>query len=184
MRRNKQTISVAGHATDLFTQWSVDYIKSQQKNDKPFFLYLAYNAPHFPVQPPKKYLDKVLSREKKIDSTRAKLVAFIEHMDKGIGDVLKALEDTNQLNNTLIIFTSDNGPATAGGVNRDFFDDSGPLRGIKRNLYEGGTRVPFVAHWEGVIEPGRRSAHLGAHYDLMATACGIEARDDARDPFA
>ena len=106
MRINEKIIKPLGHATDLFSDWSVDYIKSQQKNDKPFFLYLAFNAPHFPVQPPKEYLDKVIKREKEIDATRANLVAFIEHMDYGIGKVIKSLKETNQYNNTIIIFTS------------------------------------------------------------------------------
>jgi len=167
MRRNKQTISVAGHATDLFTQWSVDYIKSQQKNDKPFFLYLAYNAPHFPVQPPKKYLDKVLSREKKIDSTRAKLVAFIEHMDKGIGDVLKALEDTNQLNNTLIIFTSDNGGHNPSLAN------NGPYRDGKQSVYEGGLRVPTVISWKNTIKKNQTSNKTLMSADLFPTILEI-----------
>ena len=93
MRLNEKVIDPEGHATDLFTDWSVDYIKNQSKNESPFFLYLAYNAPHFPVQPPQNWLEKVLQREKGIDSTRAKLVAFIEHMDDGIGKVIQALKD-------------------------------------------------------------------------------------------
>ena len=145
MRLNESTIKVEGHATDLFTKWSVDYIKSQQNTNKPFFLYLAYNAPHFPVQPPKHFLDRVLKREKKIDSTRAKLVAFIEHMDKGIGDVINALKDTDQLNNTLIIFTSDNGGHNPSLAN------NGPYRDGKQSVYEGGLRVPTVISWKARI---------------------------------
>ena len=138
MRLNENTIKVEGHATDLFSEWSVNYIKSQQESDTPFFLYLAYNAPHFPVQPPKIFLDRVLEREKKIDSTRAKLVAFIEHMDKGIGEVIDALKKTNQLDNTLIIFTSDNGGHNPSQAN------NGPYRDGKQSVYEGGLRLSLI----------------------------------------
>jgi arylsulfatase A-like enzyme len=96
MRLNGKEIDPEGHATDLFTQWSVDYIKSQANDNRPFFLYLAYNAPHFPVQPPQEWLEKVKKREKGIDETRAELVAFIEHMDDGIGKVLNALRESGQ----------------------------------------------------------------------------------------
>ncbi|RPG57190.1 MAG: N-acetylgalactosamine 6-sulfate sulfatase [Flavobacteriales bacterium TMED235] len=146
MRLNERTIKAEGHATDLFTKWSVNYIESQQETDTPFFLYLAYNAPHFPVQPPIFFLDRVLERDKKIDSTRAKLVAFIEHMDKGIGDVINALEKTNQLDNTLIIFTSDNGGHNPSLAN------NGPYRDGKQSVYEGGLRVPTVISWKNKIK--------------------------------
>ena len=98
-------------------------------------------------------------------------------MDQDVGGILDLLKDLQIEKNTLVIFTSDNGASKSGGVIEDFFDDSGPLRGIKRDMYEGGTRVPFIAHWPTVIEPSRSSDHVGAHWDLMATACemaGIE----------
>jgi arylsulfatase A-like enzyme len=77
MRLDTQTIDPKGHATDLFTQWSVEHIKKEAKDKQPFFLYLAYNAPHFPVQPPKEWLEKVKQRELGIPEKRAELVAFI-----------------------------------------------------------------------------------------------------------
>jgi arylsulfatase A-like enzyme len=163
MRLNESTIKAEGHATDLFTKWSVDYIKSQQEIDKPFFLYLAYNAPHFPVQPPKSFLDNVLSREKNIDSTRAKLVAFIEHMDKGIGDVINSLEETNQLENTLIIFTSDNGGHNPSLAN------NGPYRDGKQSVYEGGLRVPTVISWKDKIKKNQILKNNLMSVDLFPT---------------
>ncbi len=167
MRLNERTIKVEGHATDLFTKWSVNYIESQQETDKPFFLYLAYNAPHFPVQPPKIFLDRVLEREKKIDSTRAKLVAFIEHMDKGIGDVINALEKTNQLNNTLIIFTSDNGGHNPSLAN------NGPYRDGKQSVYEGGLRVPTVISWKNRIKKNQIIKSNLMSVDLFPTILEI-----------
>lgn len=167
MRLNERTIKTEGHATDLFTKWSVNYIKSQQEIDKPFFLYLAYNAPHFPVQPPKSFLDTVLKREKKIDSTRAKLVAFIEHMDKGIGDVINALKDTNQLKNTLIIFTSDNGGHNPSLAN------NGPYRDGKQSVYEGGLRVPTVISWNDRIRKNQIIKSNLMSIDLFPTILEI-----------
>jgi arylsulfatase A len=76
-----------------------------------------------------------------------------------------------------VVFTSDNGAHREGGAKPEFFNDSGPLRGIKRNMYEGGIRVPFVARWPGVIAPGRTSAHLSAHWDLMPAACELAGVD-------
>jgi len=109
MRRNDQVIDPKGHATDLFTQWSIDFIKEQKKSKKPFFLYLAYNAPHKPIMPPQEWLDKVKKRIPALDERRAKIVALIEHLDDGIGRVMDALKETGLSENTLIIFTSDNG---------------------------------------------------------------------------
>ncbi|MEM8899477.1 MAG: sulfatase-like hydrolase/transferase, partial [Bacteroidota bacterium] len=109
MRDNENIIDPSGHATDVFTDFAVEYVKDRGNEEDPFFLYLAYNAPHFPVQPPKEWLQKVLEREEGIDTTRAKLVAFIEHLDDGIGQVLNALHETGQAENTLVLFTSDNG---------------------------------------------------------------------------
>tara|TARA_B100001057_G_scaffold126311_1_gene125097 strand:- start:5 stop:1345 length:1341 start_codon:yes stop_codon:yes gene_type:complete len=163
MRLNEKTIKAKGHATDLFTKWSVSYIKSQLKSKKPFFLYLAYNAPHFPVQPPKSFLDTVLKREIKIDSTRAKLVAFIEHMDKGIGDVISALKETNQLDNTLIIFTSDNGGHNPSLAN------NGPYRDGKQSVYEGGLRVPTVISWKNRIKKNQITKSNLMSVDLFPT---------------
>jgi arylsulfatase A-like enzyme len=98
---------------------------------------------------------------------------MISLMDQDVGKIIRLLKKLKIENNTLVIFTSDNGAHNAGGIIPDFFNDSGPLRGIKRDLYEGGIRVPFVAYWPSVIEPSRRSGHLAAHWDLMATACDI-----------
>jgi len=167
MRLNEKTIDPEGHATDLFTDWSVDYIKDQAKNEKPFFLYLAYNAPHFPVQPPQNWLDKVLKREKGIDSTRAKLVAFIEHMDDGIGKVIKALKDSKQFENTIIVFTSDNGGHLPSKAN------NGPLRDGKQSMYEGGLKVPTCISWPGQIEAGSVSNNSWMTMDIYPTLLEI-----------
>lgn len=171
MRLNDEVIDPEGHATDLFTQWAVDYIRERAESEAPFFLYLAYNAPHTPIQPPEEWIAKVMDREPGIDEKRAQLVALIEHMDAGVGQVLKALEETGEHENTLIIFTSDNGGQISVGAS------NGPLRDGKGTMYEGGIRVPMGAVWPGHIQPGTTSDRIGMVMDIyptLAEVAGIE----------
>ena len=91
MREGREVINPKGHATDLFSDWAVDYIKGRAQEKAPFFLFLSYNAPHTPIQPPKEWVARVKEREKGISEQRARLVALIEHMDEGIGRVLEGL---------------------------------------------------------------------------------------------
>jgi arylsulfatase A-like enzyme len=165
MRLNRQTIDPKGHATDIFTDWATDYLKSRQGRAQPFFLYLAYNAPHDPIQPPKEWLEKVRQREPGIGDKRAGLVALIEQMDDGIGRVLGTLAETGLDRETLVIFTSDNGGLLSAGAT------NGPLRGGKQDLYEGGLRVPMIAAWPGRIPAGSQSDRIALHMDLYATIC-------------
>ena len=117
MRRNLEVVDPQGHATDVFTDWACDYLTERAKAGGPFFLYLAYNAPHDPIQPPPEWLAKVKQREPGISEKRARLVALIEHLDDGIGKVLDTLDRTGLAANTLVIFTSDNGGVLANGAN-------------------------------------------------------------------
>jgi len=165
MRLEEKEIDPKGHATDLFTQWSVDYIRQRSKSSQPFFLYLAYNAPHTPIQPPQDWVAKVKKREKDISDRRAKLVALIEHTDDGIGKVLAALKQTGLSKNTLVIFTSDNGGQLGVGA------DNGPLRAGKQDMYEGGIRVAAGAAWSGKIKPGSKSDRVALTMDLFPTIC-------------
>ena len=141
------------HATDLFTDWAVDSLRQvridrEGGDDRPFFLEIAYNAPHTPIQPPAEWVEKVTAREPGITPKRAKLVALVEHLDAGVGRVLAALDGAGLADDALVVFTSDNGGQLgAGGTN-------GPLRGGKGDLYDGGLRVPCAARWPGRIEPG------------------------------
>lgn len=169
MRRNHETIDPPGHATDLFTTWACDYIKDQatSRPNQPFFLYLAYNAPHDPIQPTKEWLAKVRQREPAMSEARAGLVALIEQMDDGIGQVLKTLDETNLSQNTLVFFTSDNGGILGKGAN------NGPWRSEKQHMYEGGLRVPAVVRWPGKIAPNQQTDKLAVTMDLFATAAEI-----------
>ncbi len=171
MRLNGKKIDPKGHATDLFSKWAVDYIRKRRQTGKsaprkkPFFLNLAYNAPHTPIQPPKEWLAKVQEREPDISPKRAKLVALIEHMDHGIGQVLDALKQSGEYDNTLIIFTSDNGGQLGVGAR------NGPIRDGKGSMYEGGLRVPTCFMWKGHITPDSKSNVVAISMDLCPTIC-------------
>ena len=165
MRRNELEIDPQGHATDLFTRWALEYLRDRSKKQHPFFLYLAYNAPHTPIQPPPEWVEKVRKREQNITEKRAKLVALIEHLDDGIGKVIAALQDTTLDQNTLVVFTSDNGGQLSVGAN------NGPLRAGKQDMYEGGIKVPMCALWPGRIPAGARSDRVALTMDLYPTFC-------------
>ena len=167
MRRNQEVIDAQGHATDIFTGWACDYLAERAKAGGPFLLYLAYNAPHDPVQPPPEWLEKVKQREPGLPEKRARLVALIEHLDAGIGKVLAELDRTGIATNTLVIFTSDNGGLLANGAN------NGPWRSGKGHMYEGGLRVPGAARWPGVIKPPTSTDRLTLTMDIFATACAV-----------
>jgi len=171
MRENETEITPEGHATDIFTDWTIDYLKERQVKQRPFFLYLTYNAPHFPIQPPQEWLDKVQQREQNITEKRAKNVAFIEHLDFNIGRVMKALKETGLDDNTLVIFTSDNGGALR------YAQSNSPLRGSKQQMYEGGIRVPFFASWKGKIAAGSTSDNIGMLMDLLPTFCKVAEKE-------
>ncbi len=164
MRRNAEVIDPPGHATDLFSDWAADYLRERaDKTDQPFFVYLAYNAPHFPIEPPKEWLEKVKQRAPQLDDKRAKNVAFVEHLDAGIGRVLTALKETGLDRDTLVIFTADNGGSLPHAQNND------PWRDGKQSHYDGGLRVPFIARWPGRIKAGSTCDYTGLVFDLFPT---------------
>lgn len=165
MRLNEQVIDPRGHATDLFTQWAIDYLNTQKKNPKPFFLYLAYNAPHFPVQPPQEWLEKVKKRNPNLSEKRAKLTALIEHLDESIGKVMEVLRQNGQADNTLIVFSSDNGGLLSDEA------DNGIWKGGKQTMYEGGIRVPTIAVWKNKINANTKTDFRALTMDLLPTFC-------------
>lgn len=164
LRRNREVIEPQGHATELFTDWASEYLVERAKQkEQPFFLYLAYNAPHFPIEPPAEWLAKVKERAPQLDEKRAKNVAFVEHLDHSIGRVLKMLKETGLDQNTVVVFTSDNGGSLPHAQNND------PWRDGKQSHYDGGLRVPFMVRWPGQIKAGSRSDYVGLSFDLFPT---------------
>ena len=169
------------YAPDRLLAKAKAYIRSNK--DKPFFLYLAFVVPHAALQLPddrlpdyaKDWPDPPL---KNVIYTphprpRAVMAGMISNMDAGVGEIRKILVELGLDKNTLIIFTSDNGPSAEGGADLDFFNSNGPLRGGKRDLYEGGIREPMIAHWPGKIKAGSTTDHISAFWDVMPTLADI-----------
>ncbi|HEX7844242.1 MAG TPA: sulfatase-like hydrolase/transferase, partial [Chitinophagaceae bacterium] len=133
----------------------------------PFFLYLAYTAPHSPIQPTPEFLAKVKQRLPQLSEKRAKLVALIEQMDDGIGKIVKTLKDDGLYDNTLIFFVSDNGGQLQEGAN------NGPLRDGKGSMYEGGLKIPGFAVWPNQIKAGSQSSEKLLLMDIYPTIAEI-----------
>jgi len=164
MRLNKEVIEPEGHATDLFTDWACAYLKGERRpKGQPFFLYLAYNAPHFPIEPPAEWLDKVKARAPDMDPKRAANVAFVEHLDANIGRVLACLRETGLERNTVVVFSADNGGSLPHAQSNH------PWRDGKQSHYDGGLRVPFVLRWPGQVKPGSVSDYAGLNFDVFPT---------------
>jgi len=164
LRRNHEVIEAEGHATDLFTDWASTYLRERaEQKERPFFLYLAYNAPHLPIEPPADWLARVKQRAPHLSEQRARNVAFVEHLDDRIGRVLGTLRETGLEPNTLVVFTADNGGSLPHAQNND------PWRGGKQDHYDGGLRVPFIVRWPAQIKPGLRSDYAGLIFDLFPT---------------
>jgi len=159
------------YMTDKLTGYGVEFIK--QNGKKPFFLYLAYSAPHVVLVPKaeklKKYFLKYNKTEEKYNPNYA---AMIESMDDGVGVIIQTLKDQGLLDNTLIIFTSDN-----GGLGLDELGptptSNAPLRKWKGHIYEGGTRVPAIVSWAGKITPGKVSDTYFSTIDYLPTFCEL-----------
>ncbi len=171
MRRNQEVIEPEGHATDLFTGWACDYVRSRAKEKQPFFLYLAYNAPHFPIEPPADWLEKVKARAPEMDEKRARNVAFVEHLDDGIGRFMAVLREAELDENTLVVFTADNGGSLPHAQNND------PWRDGKQSHYDGGLRVPFAARWPAAVQAGARSDYAGLTFDVFPTFLELAGAD-------
>jgi arylsulfatase A len=148
------------------TKRGVDYIHAQAKNKEPFFLYFAFPSPHAPIIPNDKFDGK---------SQAGAYGDFVYETDDACGQILRALDESGQADNTIVIFTADNGPEKYAYARDVTFDhwSSRPFRGLKRDTYEGGHHVPFMIRWPGVTQPGKVSDALVSQIDLMATLAAI-----------
>ena len=166
-----------GYSTYLINQHSVRFIKDSNAN-KPFCLYVAHEAPHYPLQGPNdKPLRKVgeprvKGEAKGIDPKRA-YREMIQAVDKGVGEIVAALDKKGIADNTLVMFFSDNGGTKSGS--------NGPLRGHKGSVWEGGHRVPCIASWPGRIKPATESAELCITLDIMPTLLDYAAAKEPTD---
>lgn len=155
------------YSHDLIAAESLKFIRANK--DRPFFLFLPYAIPHAELHVPSTdpYTEEDWPEHMK------KYAAMITHMDRDVGAVLALLKELKLEENTLVIFTSDNGPHKEGGGDPEFFNSSGPLKGYKRSFHDGGIRVPMVGRWPGKIQPGSVTGHISGFQDLMPTACEI-----------
>ena len=165
---------------DLFTEEAIGYIEEADRSI-PFFMYLAYTIPHLAVTVPEDskqaYVDlgwpeREMNTEghyRNDPEGNTAYAGMVSRMDRDIGRIKEALVERGMAENTLIIFTSDNGHE----YDQDFFDSNGPLKGRKRDLYEGGIRIPFIASWPGTITPATTTDHPSAFWDFFATACDL-----------
>ena len=159
------------YAPDLFIEDSLAFIRQNQKH--PFFLYFAMNVPHANNEAGNKGMevpDLGEFAKKNWPEPEKGFGAMIRNIDRDTGRILDLLKELKIARNTLVIFTSDNGPHQEGGHKADYFDSNGPYRGIKRDLNEGGIRVPTIAWWPGTIQAGGADAAPWYFGDLMATA--------------
>lgn len=180
------------YAPTLMHKEALDFVTNNASG--PFFLYYASPIPHLPLQAPKKWVDYYAEKfgpEEPFTGTRyfpnqtpkATYAAMISYLDEQVGSLVAHLKELDVYENTLIVFTSDNGPTWIPSVDTEFFQSAGPLTlgryRVKGAVYEGGIRVPMIAHWPASIAPGSRSDHISAFYDFMPTFAAIANVTDA-----
>ncbi|WP_242672957.1 arylsulfatase [Niastella yeongjuensis] len=188
---NDTRVDFAANTPDQPTDYSADLIHQKalqfidQHKSNPFFVFLSYTLPHAALQVPN---DSLFEKYKKLLNEhsipvpkwngkgyapqafpRAAYAAMVGRLDAYVGQILQKLKEDGIDKNTLVIFSSDNGPHKEGGNDPDYFNSNGPLRGIKRDLYEGGMREPMIAWWPGKIKAGGTSDYVGAFWDLLPT---------------
>ncbi len=162
------------YAHFLFDQEAISFIE-RNKNEK-FFLYLAYNVPH--ANNEKKpdgmeVTDYYEFSEKEWPDQEKGFAAMMRNIDNSMGMIFAKLKELEIDEKTLVIFCSDNGPHQEGGHLMEFFNSNDDLRGMKRDLYDGGIRTPFIARWPGMIKPNSVSGHIAAFWDVLPTFCDI-----------
>lgn len=168
------------YSHDLFAEQSLAWIREHYQ--QPFFLFLALTIPHANNEGSRLFQDGAevpdygLYTDKDWPNPDKGQAAMITRMDKDVGRILDMLNDLKIADNTLVIFSSDNGPHNEARHDPQRFQPSGALRGMKRDLYEGGIRVPTIAYWPGTVAAGTVSNHMGYFGDLMATACELSGQ--------
>lgn len=163
------------YANDRFTEEALAQLDQRAADRKPFFLFMSYTTPHADLRCPADSIAAVKekyawAREPGVEETSVHFAAMMLRLDGDVGRLRAKLAELGLAENTLIIFTGDNGAHEEDGKNNQFFNASGEFRGIKRDLYEGGIREPFFVTWPGRIAAGSRTDHLCAFWDFPATA--------------
>jgi arylsulfatase A len=207
LRHNDKKVMLPGNEGKKTRQYAPDIIQNQTlkfieaNKDRPFFLFVPHIIPHAELLVPddeivKSYRGRFPEKPYKgvddgpnykmggygsVETPRANFAAMITRLDNHVGGILDKLRELRLDRKTLVFFTSDNGPHSEGGANPAYFNSNGGLRGQKRDLYEGGIRVPLIAWWPGKIKAGSRSEHVSAFWDVMPTLAelvGANVPDD------
>jgi arylsulfatase A-like enzyme len=186
---NDKKVFLEGNAGGQRQDYSHDLIAEKalafvaENKDQPFFLYWTITIPHAELLVPEDSLREFRGRYQERpyvgshyasqEEPMATFAGMVTRMDRDVGRLLQMLKDLKIDEDTIVLFSSDNGPHKEGGHDPEFFDSNGPLRGIKRDLYEGGIRVPMIVRWPGRIQAGSVSSHVSAFWDFLPTACGL-----------
>ncbi len=197
---NQKKVILEGNTGDKFEQYAPELIHQRalqfmEKNrNRPFFLYYPTTIPHAELIVPKNYMDKFRGKflpEKSFNGavpgdkgfrigsygtqpeSHAAFAGMVALLDEKVGEIFAKLKELGLDKNTIVLFSSDNGPHLEGGADPDYFDSNGPLKGYKRDLYEGGIREPMIAWWPGKIKQGSTTDHISAFWDVMPTLTEI-----------
>jgi len=182
---NKDKVILDGksYSYDLIMQAALDFIRTNI--GRPFFCYMPVTIPHASMHAPKELHDNyrllypqfesIIGRYAGADVVNpiAAFAAMVEHLDDSVNQIMRLIKNLGIEEQTIVMFTSDNGPHREGGHDPDFWNSNGILRGIKRDLYEGGIRVPLIVRWPNKIKPGSTSEHISAFWDMLPTICDI-----------
>ena len=173
------------YAHDVIMEEALEFIRDSKNDNKPFFCFLPATIPHAAMHVPESYVapfrkefpqfeDKIGKyKGPEVRNPIAAFAGMMTKMDEDVGRVMDLLKELDLDDNTVVMFTSDNGPHREGGHDPVFFDSNGPLKGFKRDLYEGGIRAPFIVRWPGKTTAGSESDLLSAHWDVLPTLCEI-----------
>lgn len=205
---NQEKIILKGNSGSKFEEYAPDLIHRQalsfieQNKNRPFFLYYPTTIPHAELLLPENYLAKFRGKllpEKSYKGTdpggkgfregpygsqpesHAAFAAMVTLLDEKVGEIFARLKELGLDKNTIVLFSSDNGPHKEGGADPDYFDSNGPFKGYKRDLYEGGIREPMIAWWPGKIAQGSVSEHISAFWDVMPTLADIAGIQTPQD---
>ena len=186
------------YSADLIHRRAISWLREQAKTGKPFLGLFTYTLPHTELaqpddslvrkysghlNPEKKFGGDAPSRYYPTNEGHAQFAAMISRLDALVGEVMRVLDETGLAKNTVVIFTSDNGPDQWAGTDPNYFNSNGPLRGFKSSTYEGGIRVPFIVRWPGRVKAGTENPHQLAFYDLLPTFCDIAGISGYPDRF-
>ena len=184
-------IDTTEYTHDLFAESALEFIEAHQ--EEPFFLYLPFTIAHAELLVPEEAMQPYLKEDgtsalmpdapfpccgvigtyRGQDRPHAAFAGMVTHLDRDVGRILDKLTELGLDENTVVLFTSDNGPHDEGGADPGFFESNGPLRGLKRDLYEGGIRVPMIAWGPGLVPAGQTSNHVWAMWDVLPTVADL-----------